>query len=165
MNRLVHSRILMSVLVVLLQVGLLPDQGRVRCMLRSGLVSCCCPHHDEVPPADVDTSAQSEHGCCNHHDEADAPDDPKLPRKHSLNDGAAGDEACSCGLGTEAPTAILSTPGKEDQRGKHNTTALPVSCVTWSLDGIEVSKRCALRAIPRAETGPPLHLLYQVFLI
>lgn len=160
MKRLVHSRLLLVLLAVLLQVAMLPGQGRFQCMLRTGsMTSCCCAIEapaltveSEVAPA-TDTAK----ACC-HALVVDAKD--QIP---------ALDRSCNCGSDSTdvlfAPSfAIGYSDGVSSGDDDESSGALPPRTV---LDPQlrEIAKRMALRVVPWAATGPPLYLRFQTFLI
>lgn len=167
MNRLVHSRILVSLLAVLLQVSLVPDPGRLLCMVRSGFFSCCCAH-DEAPSPPSDRESGHESSCCDHHDDAVVETPAGNSAGEVSNDsghGSGGGEACSCGSGVTVPPATPTPGGDDEHKSKKEAHGSIVPRVALDFDGPAVAKRVALRAVPRAPTGPPLHILFQVFLI
>ena len=163
MNRLAHSRVLPIFLAMLLQFALLPDQGKLGCMLRSGFGSCCCAQHTPTDETTNESEPAESHGCCGSHDVADEPTSPSDSLEVAIGDAQPDGEACSCGSPTNPPPATPKGAGDDGQKDKSH--GLEVACVTPQLDGLLACKRAALRAIPPEPTGPPLHLLYQVFLI
>jgi len=163
MSRLSRSRTLLIVLAALLQLSLLPDSGHLGCILRGGLGSCCCSQHDRADSADKDVSPTEEHGCCGGHEVTDAP--APGTGKLTVASGKSGPDgnACHCGSPT-TPTPAIPSGGCDDHH-KDPTHGLEVVRDTAQWTELAVSERTALQSSPPRPTGPPLHLLYQVFLI
>ena len=162
MSRFVHNRALLSILVVLLQVSFLPDQGRVQCMLRSGLLSCCCGHDDGAESSERQAEPEPTDDCCTHQESASGDRKPNDGLDQAPY-GGSGDETCSCGSGA-VPPPVTPAFGDDQHKGKKKAFGLRPS-IDSDLRGLVASKRVSLRALPRARTGPPLRVLYQVFLI
>jgi hypothetical protein len=162
MTRIAHNRALLSLLLVLLQISFLPDPARLRCMLRAGSLACCCSHVVETGVSREVAPPAEQRGCCAR---LARPDEPATRFAGSdARDEAAcgGDRTCTCGAGAHKAFAVEHTgdhPDHDTDVGLSNPFGSRVR------DGRVASKRVELREIPRARTGPPLHVLYRVFLI
>jgi len=165
MSSVAHSlparRIMMSLLALLVLIMTLPGPLSWACMLKSGSIQCCCVSIEIE--ADGLHSPQKQ-SCC-HADDV-ALSDVALPVDKFGNelpdrDADDGDEPCDCGGdGPEQPSV-------EPKDGGDGVLAasIPVAGLryVWPLVALqhvgadhETQERC---------TGPPLYVLYEVFLI
>lgn len=170
MNRVTHSRLFLSFLLMTLQLALLPGVGR--CDSKWNLTSgCCCASEGHASRAEAQT------GCC---DEV-APSAPSCCSDKAGHDSRSGDEpegeapestrpeskVCSCASpATPGPALLTSGEKKEQEQGQHHDLEVaPIAPGTPFQSFGAVLARVRNGPVPKAPTGPPLHLLYQVFLI
>ncbi|MCA8976224.1 MAG: hypothetical protein KDC98_15995 [Planctomycetes bacterium] len=170
MNRLVRNRFLLCVLIALLQVAMLPGQGRLRCMLRSHSLTCCCAHHQTASPAGPSGETQS--GCCAGRAKAPAccgkcpAPVPPGPGPGESTGGDEPDPDCHCGDGAGPPLLGFSADVDAGVAKELAPVWLPLSHVPWAVVAAAGGGRfVAARVIPRARTGPPLFVLFESFLI
>ena len=167
MNRLVQSRALHVFLAVLLQFALLPSQGLMRCAESStGAHSCCCATSDDGS-AVAPVHAPESQSCCSLA-VATAPAPSQLPSqapsRASTGGGAGAGEPCQCIDTPHRPAFPVDskTHSNEDQ----NDLSASLSATPYALiDGWSESELTVRRILPRARTGPPLYVLYQIYLI
>ncbi len=149
MSRSLPSRLLLILLAGLLQIALLPGLGRTTCMLRTASIAgCCCVEVVQQAPAP---------SCC----ESEEPGRPadgqvELSGRCDCDDGR--DELLATpGLLSEVLLAKKAADVDDATRAPPPNFAVPVPG--------QSAPPAALRAAPPARTGPPLHVLLQVFLI
>ena len=165
MNRLAHSRMFLSFLLVVLQLALLPRAGRCDGggLLSGSACSCASDHGhpggDQESCHDVDATADS---CCSKEKSPQGEDPLGGDDTESANDST---QACSCPPASVAGAVWL--PGSENKKEleKHSPVLAPVSPGTAFQTYRAVVARSRSAPTPKAPTGPPLHLLFQVFLI
>ena len=168
MNRLTNNRVFIGILLMVLQLAFLPNVSRCSGSLFQG-DSCCCSSstNDSSGDARRNGASESKHPCCSMRaDQIDGDEsEPELLASTSPA-GGNGKKKCSCSH-TRAHTtyaAYASKQGDRDLVEKPAAAWLPTAArCNQSCHAIEVRMRC--KPIPRARTGPPLQLIYQVFLI
>lgn len=168
MNRLAHSRLFLSFLLMMLQLALLPGVGR--CDSKLNLTSgCCCASEGHASQVEAQT------GCC---DEV-VPSAPSCCSDKTGHDSRSGDEPegedpentrpeskmCSCASPATPGPALLTSGEKKDHDQHHDLELAPIAPGTPFQSFGAVLARVRNGPVPKAPTGPPLHLLYQVFLI
>ena len=166
MNRFAHSRMFLSFLLVVLQLALLPRAGRCDGGgLLSGSACSCASEHghaggDQESCHDVDATT---HSCCSKEKvpqgEAPSGDDDDT---ESANDST---QACSCPPVSVAGAVWLPESESKKELEKRTQVLAPVSPGTAFQTYRAVVARSRNAPTPKARTGPPLHLLFQVFLI
>ena len=140
------TRALLYTLAVLLQVALLPGVGRLRCVLRTGSSSCCC-----AVAARANAPQLPAHDCCR--------------KAEPIADPAYADRSgCTCGHDLEPlPIAPNKSTAGEASADPVAAPPAPLPAAPPADRGAEAA--CAAAPVPRHATGPPLFVLYEVFLI
>ena len=171
MSNLTNSRAFISFLLVLLQLTFLPNVSRCA---GTGLLggSCCCvsirvdAHRDTAKPR----AANDNPTCCSMHAGARHAADTGLNQaaEHApLLLGGLSKKGCSCPhAGNQAAWLSEGQGDAANTKSNKKTVAavLPAAARgNQSCHAISVPARS--KPIPQTRTGPPLHLVYQVFLI
>ena len=168
MNRLIHNRVFIGILLMTLQLALLPSVGRCSSAQVLG-DSCCCTASASVAAEGIHHSGESQPDCCS---QRACFAKPAAPGNESDSDSDGRDkppeddskETCSCPHGSDHWACVTEHFERDDSSKKHASASL-------SLDvrGIQSDRARSLRrrdnVALRVRTGPPLQLLYQVFLI
>ena len=145
-------RIVTSLLALLVAIMTLPGPVSWVCMLKSGEVQCCCI---SLEAGDEDGGATS---CCRD-------DVAETEQRDGESDGSgAGDddgEPCGCGDEEQGPRSVDPKDGGDASFAVSPPTAgadfeWPVPAARSVGAGHETQQRC---------TGPPLYVLFEVFLI
>ncbi|MFT4512385.1 MAG: hypothetical protein ACI89X_002061 [Planctomycetota bacterium] len=168
MNRLTNNRVFISIVLIVLQLAFLPNVSRCSDSQLLGHLCCCSSSADDSSEgAQRDGTSESKHDCCSKHAAQNKGDESELELQ--ANTGVAGRDGkkeCSCSHTRAHATYAVYASKKSDRDllEKHVTALLPTAArCNQSCHAIEVRVRC--KPIPRAQTGPPLQLIYQVFLI
>jgi len=148
------KRIVSSLLALLVLIVTLPGPQNWVCMLKTGSLPCCCISIEVAPEADA---AQS---CC-FTAELDREDPQKDPQKDPLGEGDDGEQPCDCG--GDGPEQLSGDPKDGDDGSLAGSIAHAAAGFAWPMAvprqigaDHETQERC---------TGPPLYVLYEVFLI
>ena len=155
-----RSRILLSILMVLVQVVMLPGQGRIRCMLKTKSDSCCCT----IITIGVDRGTERSDGavsCC-HGDHGGLDREGET----AVDDWDSGRSArCLCGLDAKRPNYA---PGFDRDGNDRSDAEAPAALVAETCSFLAQERQGKSEVgyvVPRLRTGPPLHVLFEVFLI
>lgn len=173
MNRLTNNRVFIGILLMVLQLAFLPNVRRCAGAQLLG-DSCCCSSSDVGSPdkSKLGGAGKRTQDCCSKHssqspNDYDASDSAPLASKTAT--GTNGNKTCSCSH-ARAHAGLFSETNerddllKKDLLKKQVCALLPTAARgNQSCHAIEVRVRC--KPIPRARTGPPLQLIYQIFLI
>lgn len=191
MNRLTNNRVFIGLLLMVLQLAFLPNVRRCSGTKLLG-DSCCCTA--SAPDASWGTKQagkiKPKQDCCSKHasqSEGDESDPDLLASSGSAggNDNQysgkldsgdqdsgdqdsgnqdSGDKSCTCSHDSAHVGLFSETTERDDLLKKYVGALLPTAARgNQSCHAIDVRVRC--KPIPRARTGPPLQLIYQVFLI
>ena len=169
MNRLIHNRAFIGILLVALQLAFLPNVSKCSDVRLLG-DSCNCtvsasaesPHQG----GDAKPSCCSQRACCSksagsiassHSTSSDTDDETPAP------DGGS-KKTCSCFHGIDH-AAALAGPAERHELQKKHASALPPFVASCNPTHHAVHLRLRSEVTPRARSGPPLQILYQVFLI
>ena len=164
MNRLANNRLFISFLLVVLQFAFRPNAGR--CSSASPLGgSCCCESENHELRVDRAGSADrsTAHSCCSSHKSGNVDDAEGADLSELVS--SVGDESCHCSASGE----LIAAWGDKSERdkkeeSKRTLASLPAVARHYQSYGA-LTARILSQPIPRARTGPPLQILYQVFLI
>lgn len=168
MNRLTHSRAFISFLLVMLQLALLPSVGRCDGKLSLGSTCSCAGDASQAISArggcrdrEIDAVA---HSCCSRQAPGEA-----TPEGDPLGTGpeetTPKSKVCSCATSGGPGPALLTDSKNKKEQDRHLQVIAPVAAGTSFQSFDAVFARIHGGPTPKAPTGPPLHLLYQVFLI
>jgi len=164
MNRLTNNRVFIGILLMVLQLAFLPNVRRCSGTQLLG-DSCCCTvdAHGVSDGAQHDDTNASQQDCCSKHASQSAGDESD-PLASTNSAGTPGNKTCSCSHARAHAAFTSEKSNRNDLLKKHVSALLPTAArCNQSCHAIDVRVRC--KPIPRARTGPPLQLLYQVFLI
>lgn len=164
MNRLANNRLFISFLLVVIQFAFRPNAGR--CSSASPLGgSCCCEsqnHDDRVDRAGSEGPATG-HSCCSKPVSKSVDGSEGVDPLERVD--SAGDKGCHCSASGELVAAWAEKSERDkEELSKRTLVSLPAGAQHYQSYGA-ISARTRSRPIPRACTGPPLQILFQVFLI
>lgn len=166
MNSLTNNRVFIGILLVLLQLALLPNARRCSEATLIGGQCCCTFSANEASAAfSSDSTSESKHDCCsrNASQKKSGESDPE-PVASSHSAKGDGSKTCTCSHANAHTISATQTDKRGDLLKKHIGAWLPTAA-GWNQSCHAVVARDRCKKVPRAQTGPPLRLLYQVFLI
>ena len=160
MNRLTNNRVFIGTLLMVLQLAFLPNVSRCSGTQLFG-ESCCCTSsaHDSS-----DGASESKHDCCSMHAAKSTGDESEDMLVAKTGSAGGNGKTCSCSHASPHAVHPAQESERDDLLENYIGALLPTAArCNQSCHAIEVRVRC--KPIPRTQTGPPLQLIYQVFLI
>lgn len=174
MKRLIHNRAFIGILLMALQLAFLPNVSRCAGARLVGS-SCCCTANTSGPAEEAhqdQSHSDSQQGCCSKRaccsksgESRDAPPNgvPDGPDDVDTPDGSR-NGICSCFHGSDYPACPTEKTERDNSQKKHAGALLPIGAHCKGSPRVR-GIRLRGKPIPRVRPGPPLQVLYQVFLI
>ena len=165
MNRLTNNRVFIGTLLMVLQLAFLPNVSRCSGTQLFG-ESCCCTSsaHESSDDARRDGASESKHDCCSMHAAKSTGDESEDMLVAKTGSAGGNGKTCSCSHASAHAAYAAQKSERDDLLENYVGALLPTAArCNQSCHAIEV--RVRYKPIPRAQTGPPLQLIYQVFLI